>query len=186
MHPTHAVVPLLLLLATGCAQNGVIGWPGEGDTATLRDSGSPNPGGEWTGQPEFRVDWHDDSITLWIVGGSGGYNFGIIETPSDGSCGEYCWTGEDCAFGWTDPQTFEIRGPFCHTVEDGATDLAFFGDPDELDAGQTVFWSADYAEVVAYYVRAHDSEQCWFGGPQPTNRWQDMGCTEAQFDWEVL
>lgn len=150
-------------LAVGCTD--------KGDDSGL-DSDEPD-GGEDSGDggtdvepeaPAASVTWGAASVDIAVSGGGGAWWFGLAEVGAD--CGEDCWTGEDCVYGF-ETGDGEVLA-YCHDAGDAGTSLAYGGDPRALAAGTTVFQDASADGSVTYMLES-DPEyggdgSCWVWG----------------------
>jgi hypothetical protein len=111
-----------------------------------------------------------------IVGGPGGYFFGMAET--DPAVADP-WTGEDCVYG----DTLVEGGPtvlYCHYAGNTGTVLTTGGDRASLSY-QTTGFSAEQEPGVTYYLLSDSSfggsGDCWSWGHDPSY-YAGPGCTE--------
>ena len=115
----------------------------------------------------FEVVWDADAVELHITNGdpSASYWFGLVET----GCGdpEYCWSGEDCIYGYA--------GYFyCHPSGTDGVSLRYGGAYDNLEEGvETVFGGSSFDGTVTYYVE--DGSDCWIWGHDPSY-YDGLGC----------
>lgn len=125
--------------------------------------------------PVFSVTWGGGSVDLSITDGEGSYYFGMAETGS--SCAgapEYCWTGEDCIYGY---DTYL----YCHPASATGVSLAYGGDFDALTEGsETVFpgqtndEGLEFNGSVTYYIEYSDGSCSSWG--HDTSYYSSLGC----------
>lgn len=127
------------------------------------------------------VEWTDTALVLHINGGPGGYWFGLAQTT--GACGDWCWTAEDCLYGFVDPDSGEMWGPYCHEIGDAAqTQLSFGGDCGALPPGQTCLQDNALADGLGFFLESSQAAggtgDCWIWGHQAEEYYGGLGCTE--------
>lgn len=166
----NAMVLALALFAFGCE-------PTKGDTGAW--GGDDTSGG--TSELSFAVTWGSSSVELSISDDEGrAFWFGMAETNA--GCGDECWTGEDCLYGYTSPNTGTTYGPYCHDAGTEGISLTYGGDPTNLQEGTTVFPDSSYKGNVAYYFEDQDSGDCWVGGLNGASYYSGQGCTSVTVD----
>lgn len=164
---------------------------GPGDPFHFGDGGSDGDGGEdgsdpedddaWATSPKPVVRWQEAHLELVLGDLPGEYYLGIAESFLE--CGEWCWTGEDCIYGWEDPDSGQSIGPFCHTVQPSLENiLVYGGNCLALEQGTTCFPDDSFSHRVAYYLERYDPStartSCWIWGSQASSYYAGLGCTE--------
>ncbi len=145
--------------------------------APLTDSGSTtsdDSGSELVPADEVEVDvfWTNYAIEV-TVKPADSYWFGVVESIE--SCEPYCWTGEDCAYGY---QVSEIvYGPYCHPLSEGRAELMYGADIDSVqEEVETVFPSDEWDGLTTYFLQSATEGTCWVWGLDP-GYYDGFGCT---------
>jgi len=145
----------ILLLPVGCGPSDeVIDRSDEVDT----DDNLINDGvaaeeqmnAEW----DLEVEWDEVGVTIDIYGGRGDeFWCGLTETGAD----KNPWIEESC-----------VGSLYCHDCGKLGVELAYGGDPGDLEEGEETFFSDQSYELgVTYYVENKTTRECWVWGNDP-------------------
>ena len=153
-----------LALGFGCSdKDGDSTGESDTDTDTDTDTDSVVP-------DSVSVDWGTDSVDVTIGGGSGDYDWGIVQGGSDP------WLAEDCIGGTNGDGAY---GPWCKTVTaDSTTTFDCVDTLKETGPNVSLFCNVviDEGEAsLTYYFASQDDTWCGVSGPDASH-YSSYGC----------
>ncbi len=146
---------------TGDGDGGASG----GDTGEGGSGGDTGDGGSG-GDTHITCSWTAGQFQIDITDGDpAGYSLGWAET--DASCGEYCWTGEDCGYvGYTagDGTVYD----YCHDVGATGGNLVIVESVADVVPGLTTVMDPTWSPGITYYLHEQGTGTCWTWGHDNT------------------
>lgn len=164
---------LLLMALVGCSLPKDSGATGAGDTGVVGgDDLGGDGGGVPTAPPEWTVTLTAEGVEIDVLGGPGGYWFGVVDAA------DRAWTAEDCLGGQelSDGQVVD----YCHDAgNSGRRSFLKVDRAQDMTPATTLFDISK--DGLLTYVLFSDpafggSGECWIQGANP-GYYSEAGCS---------
>ena len=146
----------------------------DSDTDTDTDSDTDSDS-DSDSDPSFEVYWGSHEVSLFANDCPQCAYFGMAEDYDDCDSPDYCWSGEDCVYGYYVESTDQTL-LYCHPISESGGSWSYGGSATNLqDDSDTVFPDSSYSGHVTYFIESGDGN-CYVGGADP-DYYNGLGCS---------